>query len=142
MTKINAFGSILEWDPAGGTTYAAIGQIHNIGGPGVSRNPIDVTTHDSTDQWMEFIKGLKDGGELTFDITYDPALGSHDASTGLLSDFDEDTVIPNWRVTFPDAGTTQWAFPGFLTGFEPGMPIDNKLAASVSVKISGKPTLA
>lgn len=142
MAKYSAFGTQLAWDPAGGSSYSTIGQIHNIGGPNLARDNIDVTTHDSTDMWREFIKSLKDGGEVTFDITYDPALGTHDASTGLLSDFGDDDTIPNWQITFPDTGATTWTFPGFVTGFSPAEPIDDKLAASVTVKVSGAPTLA
>lgn len=142
MTKISGFGATLEWDPAGGTAWATIGQVANINAPTLSRNSIDVTTHDSTDWWMEFIKGLKDSGEISFDIVYDPALSTHDFSTGLLSDFDEDSVIPNWRLTFPDTGATQWTFKAFLTSMPVTVPIDDKLGASVTVKLAGKPTLA
>lgn len=142
MSKYPSFGISLKWDPAGGTSYATIGQIQDITGPGISRNPIDGTTHDSPNAWMQFFKGLKDGGEVGFDIVYDPALGSHNADTGVISDFEEDTIIPNFQVVFPDAAQTTWTFPGFLQEFEPQGPLDEMLAASVSVKVAGKPTLS
>lgn len=142
MTKIAGYGTALAWDPAGGSSYTSIGQVQDISGPGLARDSIDVTTHDSPNAWRQFIKGLKDGGELTFDIVYDPALATHAASAGLLSDFTSQTVIPNWRITFPNTGATVWTFPGFLTGFEEGAPVDDYLSASVTVKVSGAPTLA
>lgn len=140
--KLSAFGTEIAWDPAGGSAYVAIGQVANIGGPALARESIDVTTHDSPTMWREFIKSLKDGGEVTFQIIYDPALGTHDAATGVLSDFEEDSVVPNWRLTFPDTGGTMWTFPGFLTGFNSQEPIDDKLAADITVKVAGAPTLA
>lgn len=142
MSKYPGFGTVLEWDPAGGSSFSAIGQIMDISGPSLSRNTLDSTTHDSTDAWMEFLKSLKDGGEVTFDIVYDPALSNHDATTGLLSDFAEDSTIANFRITFPDTGNTQWVMPAIVSGFEPTAPVAEKLTSSVTLKIAGKPTLA
>ena len=42
---------------------------------------------------------------------------------------------------FPDAGLTEWAFSGYVTKFEPGVPHDGKLTASVGMKLTGVPTL-
>lgn len=142
MTKIFGFGAELAWDPAGGTSYTTIGQIQSITGPGLTRETVDVTTHDNANMWRSFIKGLKDGGELSFDILYDPVLGTHNYSLGLLSDFGDDSTIPNFRLTFPDAANTQWTFPGIVTNFEASEPIDDALKASITIKVSGTPTLA
>jgi len=142
MAKISGFGAVLAWDPAGGSSYTSLGQIANISGPSLSRTSIDVTTHDSSSWWMEFIKGLKDGGEISFDVIYDPALATHDFSTGILSDLDDDSTIPNFRITFPDTGSTQWILPAFVTGANVDIPINDKLGMSVTVKVAGAPTLA
>jgi predicted secreted protein len=132
MAGIDAFGTTLgrESDMTPGT-YISVASITALSPPGISRNSIDVTAHDSTDGWMEFIPGLKDGGEVSFDINYQPDV--HDA---LLDDLDS-AATQNWRVTFPDG--TQWDFAAFLTGFEPDAPYDDKLAASLTLKVSGKP---
>lgn len=140
MTKRSAFGTLFAVDMAGGTNYVTVAQVENISGPALKRNTIDATTHDSPDAWMEFIKGLKDGGDVTLDLLLDPELGSHSYATGLLSDFSDDTTIPNGRVTFPNG--TVWSFPFILAEFPPEMPIDDSLKASVSLKVAGKPTLA
>ena len=34
MSKIDAFGTQLAWDPAGGSTFVTIAQVENISGPG------------------------------------------------------------------------------------------------------------
>lgn len=131
---VNAFGSTLDMDGV------EVAEVTNIGGPSLSRNAIDATHHKSPNAWAEFIKGIKDAGEVSMDIQYVPTNATHNASAGLLSDFADDTTISVWTLTFPD--TTVWTFPGFLTGFEPGAPIDDKLTASVTIKVSGAPTLA
>lgn len=133
---ISAFGTLLK---RGATT---IGEVFDISGPGLSREEIEVTHHTSANRWREFIKGLKDAGEVTFSINYIPTNSTHAAATGILDDFADDTVIDTWSIVFPDSGATTWSFPAFLTSFEPAMPIDDRLTADVTLKISGQPTLA
>jgi predicted secreted protein len=56
----------------------------------------------------------------------------------LVADF-EDTTPRNYQIVFPD-GTT-WKFGAILTGFEPDAPYDDKLAATLTWKVTGKPTI-
>lgn len=132
---ISAFGTLLKRN---GTTVA---EVTDIGGPGMSREDIDMTHHQSPNRWREFAKGLKDGGEVTFTINYIPTNATHNVATGVLADFANDTTVDTWSLVFPDGGATTWSFPGFITDFEPAAPIDDKLAADITIKISGAPTL-
>lgn len=130
------FGVILQ------RNGVSVAEVKNVSGPSISRGSVEVTHHQSPDQWSEFIKGLKDGGEVSFDINYLPGNATHDASTGLLSDFANDSTIDTWAIVFPDPGNTTWSFPGFLTAFAPANPTDDAFTASVTLKVAGKPTLA
>ncbi|HET7041687.1 MAG TPA: phage tail tube protein [Gemmatimonadales bacterium] len=132
MSGLDAFGTTLERETITPGTFAALAKITNIGGPGISRETLDVTAHDSPDGWREFLGGLKDGGEVSADINYDPA--DHDT---LVADLDAQAI--NYRITWP--GGAKWAFPAILTGFEPSAPFDDKLTASITWKVAGKPTL-
>lgn len=138
MAGIDAFGTqFMRGDGATPTeVFSALANVSNISGPGLTRNVIDVTAHDSPDAWMESVGGLKDGGEVTIDLNYDPA--AHDSLIADLSDEDP----RNYKVVFPDSGATSWTFPGILTGFEVTAPIDDKLSASLTYKVAGKPTIA
>lgn len=120
---------------------AAIAEITNVGGPSLSRGSVEVTHHQSPDRWAEFIKGLKDGGEVSLDINYLPANSTQNAATGLLSDFSNDTTIDDWAIVWPNGATT-WSFKGFITNFEPSAPTDEALTGTVTIKVAGKPTLA
>jgi predicted secreted protein len=141
MAKMSAFKTKIAWDPAGGSSFTEIAQVRAITPPSISRSEIDVTTHDSPNGWMEYLPGLKDGGEVSFEIIFDPSLGTHDAITGLLSDFDDDTIA-SWRIIFPNTANTTWIALGFLTGFEVDAPTDDALTASITIKVTGKPTLS
>jgi predicted secreted protein len=144
MSGLDAFGTILAREGNTPGTYVALANVSNIGGPGLSRETIDVTAHDSPNAYRQFVGGLKDPGEISFDINYDPLV--HDT---LVADLDLTASggAKNWKITWPKstgqvtAGNT-WTFPAIMTGFEPGAPIDDKLSASVTLKVSGKPVLA
>jgi predicted secreted protein len=134
MAGINAFGTKLQrGDGAATEVFETVADVTALTPPGISRETLDVTSHDSTDGWMEFVGGLKDPGEISADVNYQPS--EHDAMVG---DF-EDVLPRNYKIVFPD-GTT-WAFGALLTGFEPDAPYDDKLAATLTWKVTGKPVI-
>lgn len=114
--------------------FTAIANVTDITPPAIERETLDVTAHDSPEAWREFVGGLKDGGEVEIEVNYDPR--EHDT---LVTDFD-DTEPRNYKITWP--GTLgSWAFAAILTNFEPEAPHDDKLAASLTFKVSGKPVI-
>lgn len=134
MAGIDGFGTTMaRGDGADPEVFTAIANVNSITGPGLSRKTIDVTAHDSPNQYMEFLGGLIDPGEVSFDVNYDPS--EHDS---LVDDLEATDPI-NYELTFPDA--TTWGFPAILTGFEPQAPYDEKLTAGLTFKVSGKPTI-
>ncbi|HEY5836174.1 phage tail tube protein [Streptomyces sp.] len=137
MAGMDGFGTELRrGDGATPELFTAIADPTGISGPGLSRETLDVTSHDSPDGWMEFVGGLKDGGEVSIDVNYQPS--EHDQ---LVDDFD-DTEPRNYQLVFPDPGQTTWSFAGIMTGFEPDAPYDDKLTATITFKVSGKPTIS
>jgi predicted secreted protein len=136
MAGLDAFGTQLQrGDGATPTeTFTAVANVTDITPPGIERETYDVTAHDSPEAWREFTGGLKDGGEVEIEINYDPR--EHD---DLVADF-ADSEPRNYKVVWP--GTLgNWAFAAILTNFEPEAPHDDKLAASLTFKVSGKPTI-
>jgi predicted secreted protein len=116
-----------------GSTFESIASLTSISGPGLSRETIDVTAHDSPDAWMEFLGGLKDGGEVSCDANRRPSV--HDV---LIADFEDDdarTYRMEWR------SGAAWTFDGILTGYECDSPYDDKLSASLTWKVTGKPVV-
>lgn len=140
MSGIDAFGTLFQRanGAAPGTTYQTIANVTNISGPERSRETIDVTAHDSPEQWMEFIGGLKDGGEVSLDINYDPGQVTHD----LDDDFD-DSVARNYRIIILPGTEDEhtWQIKGIMTGLSDEFPYDDKASRTMTVKVSGKPIL-
>jgi len=142
MANIAAYGIALKQGDGGSPeSFTDIAQVVNLGGPSLKLDPLDVTNHGSTSGWREFIGGLLDAGEVTLELNYDPAEGTHDATTGLIADMTARTVR-NFQLVFPDSGSTLWSFAALVTGFEIGAPVDGKLTASATLKLSGQPTLS
>ena len=71
MAKYDAYGTNLYRGTSGGGTIIA--QVQSIGGPGLSADTVDVTSHDSTGAWEEVVVSILRSGEITLDIVYDPA---------------------------------------------------------------------
>jgi predicted secreted protein len=136
MAGLDAFGTQLQRGDGATPTevFTAIANVTDITPPGIERETYDVTAHDSPEAWREFIGGLKDGGEVEIEVNYDPR--DHDA---LIADF-ADPNPRNYKVVWPNS-LGNWAFGAILTNFEPEAPHDDKLAASVTFKVSGKPTI-
>jgi predicted secreted protein len=139
MAGVDAFGTQFKRGDDAGSVFTTIANVTNIGGPDRSRETIDVTAHDSPDQWMEFIGGLKDGGELSIDINYDPRQSTHD----LDDDFDDSEPRAYQIVLLPGtADEYTWSINGVMTGLGDEFPYDDKMGRSLTIKVSGKPTLA
>lgn len=135
MAGLDAFGTQLQrGDGATPEVFTPLANVADITPPGIERETYDVTAHDSPEAWREFIGGLKDGGEVEIEVNYDPR--EHD---NLIADF-ADSAPRNYKIVWP--GTLgNWAFAAILTNFEPEAPHDDKLAASLTFKVSGKPVI-
>jgi predicted secreted protein len=140
MAGIDAFGTQFLRDSNGAGVYSLVANVSDLSGPSRSREAIEVTAHDSPNQYREFVKGLKDGGEVTITINYDPGNSTHSA---LDADFEEDDPRNYRIIVLPgDADEHTWTFSGLITSIGDEFPVDDRMEREVTFKISGKPTLA
>lgn len=132
----NAFGSKLSYYKS--SAFVDVAEVTNISGPSVSRDSIETTHHQSTGGFREFIPGLKDAGEVSIDINWDPATTSHADLYASLTATDNG----QFRITFAGTPASTFTFYGHVTGFDATAPIDDRLTASVTIKLSGQPVFA
>jgi predicted secreted protein len=120
---------------ANGTTITVdsqlIGDVLSISPVTVSVATIDSTDLDST--WRTFIGGIKDGGECTFEIAYDPSGTDHQAL-----ETDIDGAAKSVSIAWSDSTTC--TFSAIITSWSPTAAIDDKLTCSVGMKITGAVT--
>lgn len=125
----------------GATTeiFTTIGEVTNIKGPEEKAPQLDATSFDSTA--MEYIAGLADSGEVTFDMNF---VGSDAQQQGLRTDLRAGT-LRNFKVIVNDHATspTTVSFAAIVTAApEIAGGVNQVLKSSCSMKVSGQPTWA
>lgn len=109
-------------------TSAFSADILDVSGPNLQRGSVDLS-HMGTTTARTFVPtDLYDGGEVTFDILFDPA----DALPPINGDAETITIDPAGV-----GATDTLQFSGFMTGFEYGFPFEDRMTASVTVKVAG-----
>ena len=137
MPKYSGYDAQLGVDDGAGG-YTTVAQVRDISGPGLGTDTIETSDRDGSG-WKEFLGGLADGGEVTFDVLYDPTGATHNATTGLVGML-ASKAVKSWQLALP--GSVNWTFDGLVTGFDPKAPLNDALTADVTIKVSGQPTLA
>jgi hypothetical protein len=123
MAADTGFGITIAFDSG------FLAEIIDVTPPAVSREAIDTSHTATTNGKMTFMPSdLIDGGELQVEIHFVPSEVPPISSAA-------ETVT----ITF-GSGTT-WAFSGFLTNYEPAAPIDDRMTATVTIKVSGAITI-
>lgn len=106
----------------GTTGFSA--EILDVTPPAWSRESVD-TTHQGTTTARTFTPvDLYDGGEFSFEHHYQP-----DDTPPMT------TVAEEITLTFPE-GATQ-VFDGFMTSYEPAVPLEDKMTCTSTVKVTG-----
>lgn len=135
MAKYTAYESVLRVNTVT-TTFVDVGQVRDISGPSMTQDAVEVTARD-TNKWRAFTPGLRDGGEVTFDLIYDPTLSSHsatDTTTGLVY-FLLNGSTKTFRLVMSD--TNYFSFSGIVTAFTPESPLEDAMTASCTIKVTG-----
>lgn len=128
-------GSLFERSSNGLSTgvFSTVGEVLNISPPSMTRDVVDATHMQSPQRWREYIAGLKDGGEMSIETNHVPGSA---ATTAALADINSDTP-GYYKITFPDE--TEWGFAAFMTGIEISDPLDDKMTATYTFQLTGKP---
>lgn len=123
-------GTVFERKNPTTNQWEAISNINSISGPGASRETVDVTTLDSTGGYREFIGSLRDAGDMTLSMNF-----KRDTYLLMKEDFESDE-IRDYRIILPEG--TMFTFKGLVTEIPVEIPLDDKVTADVTIKISGK----
>ena len=129
---IAALGIIFaRWDSTG-SKWDTISEISGIGGPGKSRDTIEVTHFQSLDSYREYIGGLREGGTVPLTMNFTRA--TFDI---LNADF-EDDAKQVYKIELPDDANTTFEFQGLVTELPLGAEIGDKVTADCTIQVSGK----
>lgn len=116
-------------------TFTAIAEVNSISGPDKSRGTIDVTNLDSASGYREFIPGFRDAGQVSLNMNF--TLAGYNT---LNDDFESD-AIRDYQIVFGDTGATTFEFSAYLIQLGTAIPLDDKVTATATFKISGAITI-
>lgn len=109
-----------------------IANLTNITGASVSSDITEVTNHDSEEGWRQFVRGLKDGGEIN--IEGNLIKGSE--VQPLLSFQATGEAVPDCVI---DIKGTEWTFDAVVKDLEMDFSHDDKRQFSAVLQVTGKP---
>ena len=112
------------------TAGAEISEVVTIALPELSATDIDVSSMDSASNFMEFIPGSVDPGQMDLVVNYtEEQRGLSIAAVG---------VVQDWTITFPDSST--YVTEGYINKNGAGTAGPNeKITSSIGIKCSGLP---
>lgn len=119
------------------STYSTIAEVRDITLPQRTLEMLDATHQESPDGYQEFIPGLKDGGEITFEVNWLP---DNTGQAGLVTDF-ENRTRRDFKIIESNTSASYWTFTAYVSKIAPEAPVQGVARASFSLRISGKPTL-
>lgn len=139
------------WKVASATTSIEITNILGFNPPSPESDELEMT--DCSSAAKEFMQGLRDYGEGSFETNWNPAEASHQA---LQADFDAGTTR-EWLIGFSDgttavptvssssfgapANTRSWVkFTGFIKSFKQTGQQGGLMKGTLVIRNSGQPT--
>lgn len=105
MAGILSKGITLSYKGVGSETYTLIPNLQEVPELGGSAEKVDVTT--LADGNYKYINGIKDFGDLAFKFLYDNS--GETSNYRICRGLEEDGVVINWQVEFPDGTTFEFA---------------------------------
>lgn len=120
-------------------TLTQIAEVTAVTPPNPTTDQIEVTHFQSPHRRREYVAGLIEDGEGTFEMNLVP--GS--ASDILLREALNSGTVREYRIILPNA-STGWQIDGtcVVVGYERNIPIDDRMTATLTVRFTGGSTEA
>lgn len=131
MSKSNAVGTQLI------INQKTVGGLTSINGIEITADTIDVTDLGNKDGYREKLPGFKDAGEVTGDGFLDSDNEGQDECFTLL---DSGEVV-DCEIKFPAKIGKSWTFKAGVVGFTTSAELEDAVKFSITLAVSGKPTL-
>lgn len=126
------YGTTVRVTRASSQTPFEIALVGDIDMPDEQVDEVDVTHMKSPGRRRQFIAGLIDSGELTFPMNLIPG-SQTDTLMKELKASGEEVIV---GITLPGEGTLEEQFTGFLKGYGRSAPIDDKMTAEATFRLS------
>lgn len=119
-------------------SFTTIAGVKDISGPSIMFDVIDITNQDSADGFEEIMPSLAHGGEVDFDLIYDPANVTQGQVAGLIY-LANNKIKRGYRVLLADVHNSYWKFDAYVVNVQYKGPVANVETLTVKLRITGKP---
>lgn len=129
------YGTVLQISDSNSPgVYVDIGEVVAVTPPGDTVDQVDATHMQSPNRRKQYVAGLVDGGEGSFEINYIPGSITDSFIIAWLGSGDTRYV----RLTYPNHVTE--TFPATPTGYTRNVPLNDKMSSTLTVKKAGDTT--
>lgn len=112
------------------SSWVLLSEIKNVSGPAPDVTDVEVTNLESPNFTKEFIPGLINGGEVSFDVSY--------FKTACATVYGLIRTSTAWKIILPDTST--WTWDGYIKHFGvEQIESETELKNSVTIKVQTKP---
>lgn len=128
---------------SGTPSYTAIAQVKKWNGIEIAAILSEVTHHASAGGFREKIpSGLFEVSDLELELAFDISEGTHaNSSGGLVHALLNKTKLA-YQIVLPDSGTTTWTFDAYVQKIKFDSPQEEHVMGTVTLTVTGQPTLA
>lgn len=122
-----------------GTTLTDIADVTQFSFSGSEVGTFETSTLNQTGAGRTYgVNGFSEGGSVSGTCYFDPTVASQQALTDLITTPANDTAFNAiWEAT---ATSSDWAFTGIVTNFDPSANLNDPLSADFGIKLDGLPT--
>lgn len=138
----SSFGILLKIGDGAGPpeNFTNIAEVKDIDGPSIELATEEVTHHESTGGWREYVATLLEMAEIDFDVNWLPGHATQDHNTGLLADQINKT-LRTFQIVLNDTNSTTFEFSAYVGSVEGSGPVDGVREGSITLRPSGQPTI-
>lgn len=130
------YGSSFSIDRADSPlVFDELAEVFSITPPSAAIDPIDVTHMQSPNRTREFVSGLNDPGECSLEMNYVPGSASDQILLAILALPIGVSRRRTCKIVYPNHITD--SFSAELVNYEPTLPVDDRMTATVTFKVSG-----
>jgi predicted secreted protein len=114
--------------------FVDVAEVINVTPGEATADRIDATHMQSPNRRREYISGLIDSGEASFEINYVPGNATDERLRTLFESGD----VVDHRIVFPNGVSV--TYEASIIGFSKSIPIDDRMTATITVAVSGAET--
>lgn len=137
-TALIGYGTEFWLDNASGV-LTQLDEILSVTPPNPQVDDVEATHMLSPNRRREYIAGLIEDGEGTFEMNYVPGSATDVIIRAALAD----GVTRSYKIVLPD-GDAGWEIEGdcIVRGYERNVPIDDRMTATLTIRFTGASTEA